>query len=183
MPGEGDPRVGIPGATPYRWERPASQPPGDPGQASTPDLMSELRAATEEALSSSAGPETAAEASSEPVVQVPLVLLRRLVTTLTEARLALAQQHGRPAEEAAAAGAPAATDVDTARMVVLNMALNGASRAEAERYLARNFALSDPAAVVTDAYECVPEILSRLSPSGGGSEGRVDAPDDDRQAP
>ena len=153
---------------------------GAGAEESTPDLMAELRARTEEALGASVGGAATGEASSEPTVQVPFVLLRRLVTTLSEARVALAERH--PQSEGAGQGeAPAARDVEMARLVVLNMALNGAPRSEAEQYLTRNFALGDPAAIVADAYERVPEILSPPPASGPGSDGA--AVDHDRQAP
>ena len=39
-----------------------------------------------------------------------------------------------------------------ARMVSLNMALNGAPREEAERYLSQNFGLADAGPLLDDAY-------------------------------
>ena len=180
MQAEGDPRVGTPGALPYRWGRSAPEQEADAAGPSTPDLMSELRARTLEAMGPPAGGEPAGEAPADPVVQLPLVLVQRLVAALAEARLALAEHHGEPRGRAGAAEPPGAADVEMARMVVLNMALNGAPRHEAELYLARNFALGDPAAVVADAYECVPDMLSPAPPSGAPEAG---GPDHDRQAP
>ena len=178
MEGEGDPRAGTSGALPYRWERPDPATSGEPG-GGTPDLMSELRARTEEAQAAAGGRGTTPDASSDVVVPVPLVLLRRLASALSEARLLLAQRHGGTGAQAGRTDA-AASDVEKARMIVLNMALNGASREEAEHYLSRNFVLDDPGAIVADAYERVPEILSR--PSGSGTGADVDAgPEDDRE--
>jgi DivIVA domain-containing protein len=52
---------------------------------------------------------------------------------------------------------PAATDGDTegARLVALNMALNGTSRDETDRYLAENFDLADRTALLDEVYATV----------------------------
>jgi hypothetical protein len=59
-------------------------------------------------------------------------------------------------EAEAAPGAVAAEetseDAQNARLVALNMALNGASRTETERYLAENFTIDDPTALLDDVY-------------------------------
>ena len=47
---------------------------------------------------------------------------------------------------------PLSSDRDKACMVALNMALNGASRAETDRYLAEHFDLVDANGIVADAY-------------------------------
>jgi DivIVA domain-containing protein len=49
----------------------------------------------------------------------------------------------------------AATDVESARLIALNMALNGQSRAETDRYLAENFDLSDREALLDEVYATV----------------------------
>jgi DivIVA domain-containing protein len=46
-------------------------------------------------------------------------------------------------------------DVDGARLVALNMALNGESRAETERYLAENFELPDRLKLIDEVYAAV----------------------------
>jgi len=56
-------------------------------------------------------------------------------------------------QEPAAAGNSA--DVEGARLIALNMALNGQSRAETDRYLAENFDLSDRAALLDEVYATV----------------------------
>jgi DivIVA domain-containing protein len=61
-------------------------------------------------------------------------------------------------QPAAPAPAPsqAATDADeSARLVALNMALNGTPRDEVDRYLAENFDLADRARLVDEVYETV----------------------------
>jgi hypothetical protein len=62
----------------------------------------------------------------------------------------------RPAPETAAQQAPAASgDLDGARLIALNMALNGAPRAETERYLAENFQLADREKLVDEVYAAI----------------------------
>ncbi len=55
--------------------------------------------------------------------------------------------------------APAAKEVDEdldgARLIALNMALNGESRADAERYLAEHFELSDRAKLIDEVYAAI----------------------------
>jgi hypothetical protein len=45
--------------------------------------------------------------------------------------------------------------VEGARLIALNMALNGTSRDETERYLAENFDLSDRQALLDEVYSSV----------------------------
>jgi len=68
----------------------------------------------------------------------------------------------QPAEAAVAAAEPgsgAATaggaDLDSARLIALNMALNGESRADADRYLAENFTLSDRQKLIDEVYAAI----------------------------
>jgi vacuolar-type H+-ATPase subunit H len=66
-----------------------------------------------------------------------------------------------PAPVAAGAGAPQATepvaggDLDGARLIALNMALNGESRADTERYLADNFELPDRLKLIDEVYSAI----------------------------
>jgi vacuolar-type H+-ATPase subunit H len=67
-----------------------------------------------------------------------------------------------PAAPAAAAPAGAAPggpedggDIEGARLIALNMALNGQSRDETDRYLAENFDLTDRQALLDEVYESV----------------------------
>jgi DivIVA domain-containing protein len=57
----------------------------------------------------------------------------------------------------AAAQAPAAAggDLDGARLIALNMALNGESRAATERYLAENYELADRSKLVEEVYAAI----------------------------
>jgi DivIVA domain-containing protein len=54
-------------------------------------------------------------------------------------------------QEAGAAG----SDLDGARLIALNMALNGESRADTERYLAENFQLPDRLKLIDEVYSAI----------------------------
>ncbi len=56
---------------------------------------------------------------------------------------------------ASSASAPAGGDLDSARLVALNMALNGDSRDETDRYLAENFQLADRAKLISEVYAAI----------------------------
>ena len=58
-------------------------------------------------------------------------------------------------EEQPAAESAGAADVDGARLVALNMALNGESRADTERHLAENFQLPDGTKLVDEVYAAI----------------------------
>jgi hypothetical protein len=61
-----------------------------------------------------------------------------------------------PLEDAEPAAATAsAADVDGARLIALNMALNGESRTDTERYLAENFQLPDRVKLVDEVYAAI----------------------------
>jgi hypothetical protein len=67
--------------------------------------------------------------------------------------------HLDPEAPNAAAGAPPAAtengDLDGARLVALNMALNGESRADAERYLAENYELADRSKLIDEVFAAI----------------------------
>jgi hypothetical protein len=74
----------------------------------------------------------------------------------------------RPARAAGPAGvSPLSSDRDKACMVALNMALNGASRAEADLYLAEHFDLLDAPGIVSDAYA----LCDRMRANGRNGNG------------
>jgi hypothetical protein len=60
-----------------------------------------------------------------------------------------------PAVEAVPAAPPASGDVDGARLIALNMALNGESRADTDRYLAENFQLDDRTKLIDEVYAAI----------------------------
>jgi DivIVA domain-containing protein len=57
--------------------------------------------------------------------------------------------------EAEPAGATAGGDLDGARLIALNMALNGESRANTDRYLAENFQLPDRVKLIDEVYAAI----------------------------
>jgi hypothetical protein len=61
---------------------------------------------------------------------------------------------GGGAAEAASAQADSG-DLDSARLVALNMALNGESREDAERYLAENFTLADRGKLIDEVFAAI----------------------------
>ena len=63
----------------------------------------------------------------------------------------VAAQAPSGAEGAGAAGG----DLDGARLIALNMALNGESRADTERYLAENFQLPDRLKLIDEVYAAI----------------------------
>ena len=67
------------------------------------------------------------------------------------------EAEGEPEIEEPAAEEPAAAedDVEGARLIALNMALNGQTREETDRYLAENFDLSDRAGLLDEVYATV----------------------------
>jgi vacuolar-type H+-ATPase subunit H len=56
---------------------------------------------------------------------------------------------------AQAGGGAESGDVDGARLIALNMALNGESRADTERYLAENFELPDRLKLIDEVYSAI----------------------------
>jgi hypothetical protein len=59
------------------------------------------------------------------------------------------------AEEPAPTSSSTAADLDGARLIALNMALNGESRDDTERYLAENFQLPDRLKLVDEVYAAI----------------------------
>jgi hypothetical protein len=58
-------------------------------------------------------------------------------------------------EEQHAAASPTSGDLDGARLVALNMALNGDSREETGRYLSENFEVPDPDRLLDEVYAAI----------------------------
>jgi hypothetical protein len=75
------------------------------------------------------------------------------VAAATAAADAAPPTTGAPVHRDPAGGA--GEDVEGARLIALNMALDGTSRDETDRYLAENFKLSDRAALLDEVYESV----------------------------
>ncbi len=60
-----------------------------------------------------------------------------------------------PVQESAPAAAGANGDLDSARLVALNMALNGEPRAAADQYLSENFQLADRKKLIDEVYAAI----------------------------
>jgi len=106
-------------------------------------------------------PELAEPDFSEPELAEPELIV---VEEVVVAEIIPLQQEAEPvsepvpalaADEVANAAAGQDEDVEGARLIALNMALNGQSRAETDRYLAENFDLSDRGALLDEVYATV----------------------------
>jgi hypothetical protein len=80
----------------------------------------------------------------------------RAELALLRAAVARRRENGAAAEGGQLGEAPA--NGDQAAMIALNMALNGASRAETDRYLSESFGLRDGQRIVQDAFERVRQL-------------------------
>ena len=86
------------------------------------------------------------------------------------AAVAEARRAGRRSRAARAGAGGGRGDLDGARLVALNMALNGESRAETERYLAENFELPDRLKLIDEVY-AADRGLSALAAAPGRARG------------
>ena len=50
---------------------------------------------------------------------------------------------------------PEGSDLDGARLIALNMALNGETREDADRYLAENYQLADRGKLIDEVYAAI----------------------------
>jgi hypothetical protein len=60
-----------------------------------------------------------------------------------------------PADEGDEGVEASGGDLDGARLIALNMALNGESRADTERYLAENFQIPDRLKLIDEVYAAI----------------------------
>ena len=89
---------------------------------------------------------------ADGTVTVPGDVLERLDAGIKSARAEIAEMRSRLSAQPNGAGLD---DAERAGMIALNMALNGASRTETDRYLERTFGLPDRERIVEAAYEQV----------------------------
>ena len=128
----------------------------EPGWA-TPALLDDLRVRMERvrARLGTLVDATSPEGDGPPpprTVVVPVDLLEELGEGLVAARTLLGQAADALQEDDGPERRPPAAGRETACMVALNMALNGASRGETERYFAAHFALPDAGEIIADAF-------------------------------
>jgi hypothetical protein len=71
-----------------------------------------------------------------------------VASSTAQATLTMAGEEPAPSKEPEG-------DLDGARLIALNMALNGDSRADAERYLAENFQKIDRAKLIDEVYAAI----------------------------
>lgn len=97
-----------------------------------------------------------AELEAEPV-PAPAPAHGAFESALDSALAAPAPAAPEPAAPAPVAEAPPAggADLDGARLIALNMALNGESRTDTERYLAENFELPDRLKLIDEVYAAI----------------------------
>jgi len=98
---------------------------------------------------------TAAATPSPPPAQEPAPESAAPAEPAPSAAEPAAEAPPAPAEEAKPDKEPVPGDIDGARLVALNMALNGESRADTERYLAENFELPDRLKLIDEVYAAV----------------------------
>jgi hypothetical protein len=114
--------------------------------------MGELYAAAGEPSAAPAPPPRAAQ---ETVVAAVIAEEPEAGEIVVEEVLAVAPDEAEEPEAAAPPAAAADEDVESARLVALNMALNGDSRDQVDKYLADNYDLSDRSALLDDVYATV----------------------------
>ena len=117
--------------------------------------MAELGDATNTARPAfSPEPDDELEVAAEILVEEPLE-----EEVIVEEEIIAVEAEGNGTEEAAAEAAEGgqSDDAEGARLVALNMALNGTPRDETDRYLAENYSLDDRAALLDEVYATVGE--------------------------
>jgi DivIVA domain-containing protein len=116
--------------------------------------MSELYDAASGRLSAVAEPEP--QRRYEPEPQRPEAEQQRAFEAeLDSAFDATPQPVGAPVQAGAQDASAGGSDIDGARLIALNMALNGESRADTERYLAENFQLPDRLKLIDEVYSAI----------------------------
>jgi DivIVA domain-containing protein len=91
------------------------------------------------------------EPEPRPFEPEPPRFERELDSALQDAPQPVGASVQSGAQEAGAGG----SDLDGARLIALNMALNGESRADTERYLAENFQLPDRLKLIDEVYSAI----------------------------
>jgi hypothetical protein len=117
--------------------------------------MSELYDAASGRLSAAAEPELQRRYEPEPQRQAEPEQQRAFEAELDSAFDATPQPVGASVQAGAQEASGGGSDVDGARLIALNMALNGESRADTERYLAENFQLPDRLKLIDEVYSAI----------------------------
>ncbi len=152
--------TGAPAADPP--QQAVSTPPSPPGTpapeaASAPDPTAAPRAAAAARPAPAAAPE--AEAQPAPPAAREAAATARPAPAADELAVDFSDEieasAGTPAARAERTPAKPGADLDGVRLIALNMALNGESRADTERYLAENFELPDRLKLVEEVYAAI----------------------------
>jgi DivIVA domain-containing protein len=115
------------------------------------------RAGVESSPAPTVAPGASASAQSEAPPPPAVASSAFAPPTPAAATAAPAPATVRPASASSGAAAPAGSngDLDSARLIALNMALNGESREDADRYLAEHFELADRQKLIDDVYAAI----------------------------
>jgi hypothetical protein len=128
---------------------------GPGGEPSSPSSNSRAAPTPASPPAVAAAPEHPASAPSAPPASAPPIPAPPAPTPLRSVPPQPAQVAAPAAQ--AASGTPQGDvgDLDGARLIALNMALNGESRADADRYLAENFTLADRQKLIDEVYAAI----------------------------
>jgi hypothetical protein len=140
------PSIPVPTTRPPHLDDPAQPQPQPPQQQPPPRAGASARQAPTPPSASASAPRAAAPGAkpplSPPETTAPHVHLDPEAPTA-------------PGATAQAQGGAENGDIDGARLVALNMALNGESREEAERYLAENYELADRGKLIDEVFAAI----------------------------
>ncbi len=131
------------------------------GRPSGGEMLVEEEVVVSETVIAAVPPELLADAVDAPLTDEELAAHGGVEVEITAVDVDLApdpEPEPEPEAEVPAAGpadAAGDADVEGARLVALNMALNGQSREETDAYLADNFDLADRAALLDEVYSTV----------------------------
>jgi DivIVA domain-containing protein len=118
--------------------------------------MSELYDAASGRANAAVEPEPQRQYAPEPLQAEPASQQQRAFEAeLDSAFDAAPQPVGASVQAGGQEASAGGSDVDGARLIALNMALNGESRADTERYLAENFQLPDRLKLIDEVYSAI----------------------------
>lgn len=129
-----------------------SDPPLDMDDVSDPG-GEQLESDDEQDLSSAVEPPVAELVAELEAAELEAEIEERERSAASEPK---PQSEPEPAPDpTSASGPPPQVDLDGARLIALNMALNGQPREEADRYLAENFNIPDRRSLLDEVYSAV----------------------------
>jgi DivIVA domain-containing protein len=117
--------------------------------------MSELYDAASGRMNAAPEPQPQSRYEPEPQRQAEPEQQRAFEAELDSAFEVVPQPVGASVQAGGQEASAGGSDVDGARLIALNMALNGESRADTERYLAENFQLPDRLKLIDEVYSAI----------------------------